>query len=105
VASAQDLDVEDHRAKEAKLNEVQIFNARRNARLGETEVLEQRIDQLQSQIKGLKALIASKRELRASFREEIKDLDALLAEGFVDKVRLRSMERSLSRTESKISHH
>jgi epimerase transport system membrane fusion protein len=105
VAFAQDLDVEDSRAEEAKLNEVQIFNARRNARLGETEVLEQRIDQLQSQIKGLKALIASKRELRASFSEEIKDLDALLAEGFVDKVRLREMERSLSRTEGEIADH
>ena len=105
VAFPADLDVQDPRAVEAKLNEVQIFDARRASRLGEIEVLEQRIEQLQSQIQGLEALIASKKELNASYSEEIEDLKALLAEGFVDKIRLREMERSLSRNQGEIADH
>ena len=42
VAFSADLDVDDLRALEAILNEEQIFIARRNDRLGEIEVLEQR---------------------------------------------------------------
>jgi epimerase transport system membrane fusion protein len=105
VAFAKDLDTDDLRATEAKLNEEQIFNARRNSRLGETEVLEQRIDQLESQIKGLRALVASKQELQESYQEEIEDLNALLAEGFVDKIRLREMQRSLARNAGEIADH
>src|SRR5690606_16483478 len=105
VAFAKDHDTDDLRATEAKLNEVQSLNARRNSRLGETEVLEQRIDQLESQIKGLRALVASKQELQESYQEEIEDLNALLAEGFVDKIRLREMQRSLARNAGEIADH
>lgn len=105
VVFAEDLDVEDERAAESKRNEVQIFNARRNSRLGEQEVLEKRISQLDSQIKGLKALIASQEELSVSFAAEIEDLSALLTEGYVEKTRLIELQRSLSRTKGEIADH
>jgi len=107
VVFAEDLEVavEDERAAEAKRNEVQIFNARRNSRLGEQEVLEKRISQLDSQLNGLRALITSQEELSASFADEIEDLSALLTEGYVEKTRLVELQRSLSRTKGEIADH
>lgn len=98
-----DLDADDARAEEAKRNEVEIFNARKSARLGEQGVLEQRIIQLRSQIKGQQALIKSQRELSESFQDEIKDLSALLEDGFVEKTRLVELQRSLARTQGEIA--
>lgn len=105
IVFADDLVTLDERAHEAMRNEEQIFNARRNSRMGEVEVLEQRIEQLGSQVNGLRALVASKEELNRSFAEEIKDLTELLSEGFVDKIRLREMERNVSRTRGEIADH
>ena len=86
----------DRRVREAQDSEAQIFRARRNSRLGEVEVLNKRIVQLEEQIRGFKAVIAGKQELSASYTEEVGDLRALLNEGFVDKQRLREQERSLA---------
>ena len=77
-------------------SETQIFLARKAARDGEVEVLEQREDQLASQVTGLEALRTSKLELAASFSEELIDVRELLEEGFADKQRLRELERSYS---------
>ena len=48
-------------------SERQIFIARKAARDGEVEVLEQRTEQLASQVTGLEAVRTSKLELAASF--------------------------------------
>jgi epimerase transport system membrane fusion protein len=77
-------------------SERQIFLARKAARDGEVEVLEQRKDQLASRVTGLEALRSSKLELAASFSEELVDVRELLKEGFSDKQRLRELERSYS---------
>ena len=77
-------------------SERQIFLARKAARDGEVEVLEQREDQLASRVTGLEAVRTSKLELAASFSEELVDVRELLEEGFSDKQRLRELERSYS---------
>jgi len=77
-------------------SERQIFIARRAARNGEVEVLEQREDQLASKVTGLEAVRASKLELAASFSEELADVRELLDEGFADKQRFRELQRSYS---------
>jgi epimerase transport system membrane fusion protein len=105
VDFANDLDAEDIRAIEAIKNEELIFSARREDRLGEIEVLEQRIAQLESQILGLRALIASKQEVISSYNEEVDDLVELLSEGFVDKQRLRELQRSRSRVVGEVADH
>jgi membrane fusion protein, epimerase transport system len=97
------LDVDDNRAVEAKQNQRQIFIARLNARLGEKEVLQQRIIQFQSQIEGLEALVRSQLEMAESFEQEITDLAALLEDGFVEKTRIIELQRSLSRTRGEIA--
>lgn len=72
----------------------QVFTARKNAREGEIAVLEQRIEQLQSQLVGLRALHASKNQLADSFKDELDDIESLLKQGFADKQRLREIQRN-----------
>lgn len=97
------LNVKDERAEEAKFNQIAIFDARRNARKGEEEVLQQRVIQLKSQIEGLTALVASQEELAASYEDEIKDLSDLLDEGFVEKTRIIELRRNYARTKGEIA--
>jgi epimerase transport system membrane fusion protein len=105
ILFAEDLNVADKRALEAIRNEEQIFEARRGYRLGEIEVLEQRIAQLESQIRGLEALVRSKTEIIESFNEEVTDLTELLSEGYVDKQRLRELQRNRSRAVGEVAEH
>lgn len=90
--STLDLSRDNDRQEIAAQNE--IFNARRNSRLGEIEVLEQRIEQLQSNLIGSRVTKESKDELAASYAEELVDLQALLEQGFADKNRVRAAERN-----------
>ncbi|MCO4757760.1 MAG: HlyD family type I secretion periplasmic adaptor subunit [Oceanospirillaceae bacterium] len=97
--------VDDPRAKEARDLEVEQFKVRRVSRDGEIEVLQQRVEQLHSQVDGLKALINSKRTLIKSYDEEIEDNVALLSQGFVDKQRLRDLQRLKESLIGEVSEH
>lgn len=77
----------DDRAANAVSNERALFSARTADRLAEKDVLE-------SQQKGLQLVLNSKQSVEESLAQEISDLKALLAEGYVDKQRLRQLERS-----------
>ena len=93
------------RGQEAQLSETQVFNARRNSRLGEIAVLQERIGQLNEQIKGLVAMIGTKNNLGKSYVGEIGELSDLLSQGFVDKQRLLEQERKLDMLKSEIADH
>jgi len=79
---------------EARQGESQIFNARKSTYEGEIAVLNQRVSQLSSKIKGLVGQRASKQDLLKSYGEEAQDLKELLVEGFTSKLRLRDAERN-----------
>ncbi|WP_340122798.1 HlyD family type I secretion periplasmic adaptor subunit [Methylobacter svalbardensis] len=87
-------DAADPRTTEAKLSENNVFHSRKNAYDGEIAVLNQRISQISSKINGLQGQVSSKKQLLASYAEEIQDLKELLAEGFADKQRLRDLQRN-----------
>ena len=89
---------DDSRAESAMAGEIAIFKARLADRRGEAAVLEQRISQLEQQIKGLDAVRGSRLKISSSLGEEIIDLKGLLSEGYVDKQRLRELERSRARS-------
>nr|WP_260619679.1 HlyD family type I secretion periplasmic adaptor subunit [Pseudomonas sp. B11D7D] len=95
----------DPRIRKAMASEEQIFQTRRSSLSGEISILEKTIVQLEAQIEGLEAMVSSKQELTRSYAEEITDLRALLAEGFIDIQRLRDQERSLTRLRSEIAEH
>nr|WP_235399654.1 HlyD family type I secretion periplasmic adaptor subunit [Pseudomonas ogarae] len=97
------LDPADPRVQEARDSEARIFQTRRTSLMGEIGLQEKTIGQIEEQIRGFKTIIGSKQTLAASYQEEIVDLRALLAEGYVDKQRLREQERSLSRLQTEIA--
>lgn len=97
------LDPADPRVQEARDSEARIFQTRRTSLLGEIGLQEKTIGQIEEQIRGFKTIIASKQMLAASYQDEIVDLRALLAEGYVDKQRLREQERSLARLQTEIA--
>lgn len=105
IAFSSELDVDDERAREAKLNERSIFEARRDERLGQIRVLELQIEQLQAQINGLEAQLEGKNTVAQLLEEEIADLTDMLAEGFVDKQRLRELQRTRSTVLGEIANH
>ena len=84
------------RAEEEIKAQIEIFRARRASLNGGIEVLEQRIEQLKSQIIGLEGLKASKEVLSLSYTEELVDITELLSQGFSDKNRLRELERNVA---------
>ena len=91
--SAQLLDASsrDTRALNAISSERALFSARSADRLAAEAVLV-------SQRKGLELVIGSKQVVESSLQQEITDLQALLDEGYVDKQRLRELERRRSQT-------
>ena len=95
----------DPRLTEELQSQTSFFDARASANEGETEVLEQRIEQLQANVTGLEALKRSKESLVQSYAEEIQDYRGLLAEGYADKIRLRELERSHSRLQGEVAEH
>ena len=105
ITYPSDIAVADDRALEAMQSENQQFFARKQSKDGEIEVLEQRIAQLEEQARGLNALIKSKKVLLASYKEEIDDNEALLSEGFVDKARLRDLQRRKESMTGELAEH
>ncbi|WP_151704811.1 HlyD family type I secretion periplasmic adaptor subunit [Nitrincola alkalilacustris] len=105
VVYPEDFDLMDLRVIESMQSENQVFTARMNAHRGEVGVLEQRISQLTEQISGLQSIISSKQELMTSYESEMKDLSELLSDGFVDKQRLRELERNLSQLKGEIAEY
>lgn len=83
----------DTRVDAAIVSQDAVFRARREASAGEREVLEQRIDQLSSQIEGIRAVRDSNARLLESYAVEIRDLRRLQEQGFTGKQRLTEMER------------
>lgn len=74
----------------------QLFEARLDSNEGRMQILEQRVNQLQNQVRGMEALQATKEALANSFAEELQDTKKLLEQGFSEKTRLREAERSFA---------
>ncbi len=76
----------DQRALNAIVNEQSLFEARLADRKGEEEVI-------QSRRRGLSVVATSKRQVEKSLSSEVADLSELLVDGYVDKQRIRQLER------------
>ena len=86
-ADLQEAAANDVRASGAISSESSLFDVRLADRDGEIAVIE-------SKQKGLEVVRSAKLEVSESLRKEIEDLSELLAEGYVDKQRLRQLQRS-----------
>ncbi|WP_261844920.1 HlyD family type I secretion periplasmic adaptor subunit [Aliamphritea ceti] len=99
------LDDADLRVVDAKQAEIQQFNSRRAARLGEIDVFSQRIRQLEAQVDGLKGLMDSKQARIASYNDEIGDYQALQTQGYVDARRIRELRRLKEEIAGEVAEH
>jgi len=97
------FDFDDDRIKEAVASENAVFVAQTTAQKGEVSVLQQRITQLEEKASGLRDLITSRRQLAASYADEAKELEELLSDGFVDKQRIRELDRKIAEVNSEIA--
>ena len=95
--------LKDERARVARDNEKTLFVARQADLNGEIGVLEQRIEQMNKQIEGSQAVLQAKRSVAQSLESEASELQELLAEGYVDKQRIRELERSRASTLGEVS--
>ena len=74
-----------------------VFNARRASRIGEVGILERQIGALRSEIAGLQSQQRSKQEQAASVKAELDGLASLASQGMVEKTKIRTIERDLTR--------
>ncbi|MEC8159151.1 MAG: HlyD family type I secretion periplasmic adaptor subunit [Pseudomonadota bacterium] len=85
----RDAATSDERAAAAMKREASLFDARIADLAGEESVL-------RAKGRGLRAVVEAKRDITESLRQEISDLEVLLADGYVDKTRLRQLTRNQS---------
>jgi membrane fusion protein, epimerase transport system len=95
----------DPRVEEAMTGQVRVFQARYQAMTGEVDVLQQRVGQLEEQIRGLTGLAGSKEKRMGLYQEEIEGLHKLFEKGLGDKSRLREWERLVAELEGERAEH
>jgi len=93
---------DDPRISQVIISENELFKARRASLQGETALLEKKIAQYETRIVGLESSNANKELLLRSYRSEIRDNRALLADGFVNKQRLVDVQRNKDRTDGEV---
>lgn len=91
IANANDGDVAE--LVRAQLN---IFNGRRQSIAGQTAILEQRIAQIQEEIRGLQGQAAAQAEQLKLTNDEIASNQKLVDEGLSGRTRLLELQRSLA---------
>src|SRR5690554_1836542 len=96
---------QDERGVEAWEASLEHFLARRDARLGEVEVLEQQIEQLKLQAGGLQEMIDAKTRMVTSYNEEIAQYDALFSKGLSNNLRIRELQRQRDEFQGEIAEH
>ncbi len=76
-----------------------LMDARRENRLGQTQILEQRVAQLAEEITGLRALIASETKQLALVNEEASSVEEMVNRGLERKPRLLALQRAATEIE------
>lgn len=96
---------EQPRVRLAMEGQRKLFEARRNATLGNQAQLYQRIDQLNDQIDGLGALAQSKESQMSKIREEAKSKRVLVDRGYLGKPAVLALEREELRLQGDVANH
>ena len=86
-------------AADAIENEEKQLRARRETYLGHIAILEQRIEQLKSEISGLEVQRASRKEQHRIYSQELIGLKDLYDKGFFPKSKILAMERAIVQLE------
>ena len=95
----------DLRAREAIAAQRAVFQARREAFVGQVEILNQRIAQLRAQIEGLRLQQSAANRQAQLIEEEIAGMNRRERQGFSPRNRILAMERELARYRSDEAEH
>jgi HlyD family secretion protein len=79
-----------------------VFNARLATRLGEQQVLAQRLDQLKGEVVGTTAQLSARRTERALNARELAAVRGLFEKGFANQQRYSTLEREAARLEGEV---
>jgi epimerase transport system membrane fusion protein len=90
---------DDPRAEEAMRMQAQTFRVRKAAYDGEIALYRQQIGQLEARAAGLRVQQGSRERLVGSYKAELDDFEALVEEGYVEKQKVRELERNLAFSE------
>jgi HlyD family type I secretion membrane fusion protein len=82
-----------------------IFETRRRSYQGQIGILEQRVEQLRSEIAGLRAQVSSEDRQLALIAEETADVDSLVGKGLERKARLLALRRQAALLEGGRGEH
>lgn len=93
---------DDERVKDAVRVQNQTFRVRKSAHDGEQHLYEEQIAQLKAKSVGIGAQRASRERLVTSYTAELADFEALLAQGYAEKQKVRDFERSLANSEGEV---
>jgi HlyD family type I secretion membrane fusion protein len=98
------------RAADPKIGDIlkaqnEIFRARKASIAGQLDILSQQVLHLEKQIQGLTAQQQSKETQLASLRTELDGLEKLLAQGMVEKTKVRNIEREIAKLDGERGAH
>ncbi len=89
-------DSTDADVRELMRAQVNIFNGRRQSIDGQTAIMQQRVKQIQEEIRGLEGQVAAQAEQVALTNDEIASNQKLFDQGMSGKSRLRELQRELA---------
>ncbi len=88
----------------ARLGQEKLFEARRRTDRGQVTQLQQRIDQANNQINGIRSMKRAKQAQLDLITKELSGLQTLLSEGHVSSSRVLSIEREQARLDGEIAN-
>jgi HlyD family type I secretion membrane fusion protein len=95
----------DPRVAEILAGQEQIFDTRRRSFVGRGRILEQQVEQLRSQIRGLEAQVASQARQIELIAEETADVRGLYRKGLERKARLLALQREAALLDGSRAQH
>ncbi len=90
----------DPRVGKVMEGQAKLFEARRASVKGKVDQLNEQIGQVGEQISGITAQIEAKERQISLIKDELKDLESLLAKGLTPQTRVLAMQRELARLEA-----
>jgi HlyD family type I secretion membrane fusion protein len=93
------LQLGDKKIAEIMATQDRLLEARRNSIEGETEILKNRIVQLQDDVKGIQAQQSAKERQISLIKEELDSVRGLLDKGYTDRPRYLALQREMARLE------
>ncbi len=107
IVFSNDLTVRRDDPKVAEIidSQMKIFEARRQAHVGQVAILNQQIKQLAEEIKGTQGQIESEKRQIELIADEIEDIGGLVEKGLAPRPRLRALQRNAAEIEGSLSQN